>query len=173
MIFTSPFQHASLHGKRGEALNPVILLHVSTYESRMCAGARESLQRDRPGGLTSPALHANGSANPLCACWCHGNQKQTVSAHTLRRARDNTHSHVSSSRAKARITLWHLNISASKCVTRATSASLPMPAAARLPRLPTAYTSKDRRVSVMAPLSATAPTKAPQIQLILEEPTSW
>jgi hypothetical protein len=57
------------------------------YADRVCArtqrtgaAARESLRRDRPGGLTSPALHACGSASPFRARCCHRNQRQVVSA---------------------------------------------------------------------------------------------
>ncbi len=41
---------------------------------------RDSLQRDRPGGLTSPAFHACGSASPFRACCCHSNSKTVVSS---------------------------------------------------------------------------------------------
>jgi hypothetical protein len=36
---------------------------------------RESLQRDRPGGLTSPVFHACGSASPFRARCCHSSHK--------------------------------------------------------------------------------------------------
>jgi hypothetical protein len=47
---------------------------------RTGAAARESLQRERPGGLTSPAFHACGSASSFCACCHHSSQKLEVSA---------------------------------------------------------------------------------------------
>ena len=44
---------------------------------RASAVARESLQRDRPGGLTSPAFHAYGCASPFRAC-THSNSESSV-----------------------------------------------------------------------------------------------
>ncbi len=52
------------------------------YERTQRTGtaAFESLWRDRPGGLTSPALHACGSASPACARCCHSSPIQVVSS---------------------------------------------------------------------------------------------
>ncbi len=41
---------------------------------------RESLQRDRPGGLTSPAPHAYSSASPFCARYRHYIRNQVLSS---------------------------------------------------------------------------------------------
>ena len=38
------------------------------FVQRTGAAARESLRRDRTGGITSLAFHACGNASPLCAC---------------------------------------------------------------------------------------------------------
>ncbi len=46
------------------------------YAQRTGAAVRESLRRDRPGGLTPPAFHACGSASPFRACCCLRNQKE-------------------------------------------------------------------------------------------------
>jgi hypothetical protein len=55
----------------------------SKHTSRVCAcvqrtgaAARESLRRDRPDGLTSPALPACGGASPFRTCCCHRSQKR-------------------------------------------------------------------------------------------------
>ena len=55
------------------------------YAGRVCActqrtgaAARESLRRDRPGRLTSPAFHACGSASSFRARCCHNSQKQYI-----------------------------------------------------------------------------------------------
>jgi hypothetical protein len=54
---------------------------ISIFQSSVCMRskdwrcARESLRRDRPVGLTSPALHACGSASPFRARCCHRNKK--------------------------------------------------------------------------------------------------
>ncbi len=50
---------------------------VPSCAQRAGAAARESLGRDRPGGL---AFHACGSASPFRTCCCHSSQKQVVSA---------------------------------------------------------------------------------------------
>ena len=61
------------------------------YAGRVCArtqrtdaAARESLQQDRPVGLTLPVFHACGSANPFCARCCHSRRNQVVSTRRLR-----------------------------------------------------------------------------------------
>ena len=61
----------------------VSFLSVCVWRARAqgtVAAARESLQRDCPCELTSPAFHACGSTSPFRACCCHSSQKQVVSA---------------------------------------------------------------------------------------------
>jgi hypothetical protein len=47
---------------------------VRALKGLMC----ESLRRDHPGGLTSPAFYACGSARPLSARCCHSSQKNCL-----------------------------------------------------------------------------------------------
>ncbi len=42
----------------------------------VCVLPRESLRRRRPGGLTSSAFHACGSASPFRARCCHSSQNK-------------------------------------------------------------------------------------------------
>jgi hypothetical protein len=57
---------------------------LSIIKQSVCNGpgaaTRESLRRDRPGGLASPASHACGSACLFRACCCHNCPKQVVSS---------------------------------------------------------------------------------------------
>ena len=46
-----------------------------------------SLQRDRPGGLTSPAFHACGSASPFRAYCCHRKNPSRITSPTRKYAR--------------------------------------------------------------------------------------
>ena len=48
---------------------------VCACTQRMATAARESRQRDRPGGLTSPVFHACGSASPVRAHCRHSSLK--------------------------------------------------------------------------------------------------
>ena len=54
---------------------------VRARTQRTGAAARESLRRDRPGGLTSPVLHACGSASPFSRKLLSQLPTQVVSSH--------------------------------------------------------------------------------------------
>ena len=51
----------------GLIILPIVVAVTTACAKKTGAAARESLQRDRPGGLTLPAFHACGSASLLSA----------------------------------------------------------------------------------------------------------
>ena len=61
---------------RGDYSTNIFQNSVCACSKRTGTAARESLLRDHSDGLTSPALHACGSASPFRARCCHRNKNR-------------------------------------------------------------------------------------------------